>query len=50
MLEKFSGNKFTYKKLSLEEQKNRGILGRLVGVIADFKNPTRNGRGYSEEL
>lgn len=50
MLEKFSGNKFTYKKLSPQEQKERGILGRLVGVIADFKNPTRNGRGYSEEL
>ena len=41
---------FTYTKLSPEEQKTRGILGRLVGIIADFKNPTRNERFYSEEL
>lgn len=39
-----------YQKLSLEEQKTRGILGRLAGVVADFKNPTRNGRLYSESL
>lgn len=39
-----------YKKLTVEEQKKRGILGRLVGTIADFKNPTRNGRLYSEQL
>lgn len=39
-----------YQKLSLEEQQQRGILGRLVGIIADFKNPTRNGRRYTEEL
>jgi len=25
-------------------------LGRLTGVIADFVNPTRNGRKYSEKL
>ena len=41
---------FTYQKLTPEEQKERGILGRLVGTIADFKNPTRNGRLYTEEL
>ena len=41
---------FTYKRLSPEEQKQRGILGRLVGPIADFKNPTRNERYYSEAL
>lgn len=39
-----------YQKLSPEEQTSRGILGRLVGIIADFKNPTRNGRHYTEEL
>ena len=39
-----------YEKLTAEEQKRRGILGRLVGTIADFKNPTRNGRLYSEQL
>lgn len=41
---------FIYEKLSLEEQEKRQILGRLKGVIADLKNPTRNGRKYSEEL
>ena len=28
----------------------KNCLGRLEGVCADFKNPTRNGRKYSEEL
>lgn len=50
MLESFNTDKFEYKRLSLEEQKSRGILGRLVGVIADTKAPTRNGRKYSAEL
>ena len=30
--------------------KERGILGRLVGVCADTISPTRNGRKYSESL
>ena len=50
MLGKLRTNKFEYKKLTEAEQKNRGILGRLVGVIADTKEPTRNGRKYSEQL
>ena len=51
MLESFNvNNEMQYQKLSLDEQQKRGILGRLVGVIADFKNPTRNGRRYTEEL
>lgn len=50
MLESFYGNRFTYKKLTEEEQQKRGILGRLVGVIADSKQPTRNGRIYSRKL
>lgn len=41
---------FIYEKLTLEEQEKRQILGRLVGVIADSKNPTRNGRRYSLKL
>lgn len=41
---------FTYQKLTPEEQKERGILGRLVGIIASFKDPTRNNRFYTEEL
>ena len=41
---------FTYQKLTPQEQQKRGILGRLVGTIADFKNPTRNDRLYTEEL
>ena len=39
-----------YQRLTEEEKKSRGILGRLVGVCADFINPTRNGRKYSEQL
>lgn len=51
MLESISSNgAFEYEKLSQEEQQRRGILGRLVGVMADSKNPTRNGRKYSAEL
>ena len=50
MLESLKDNVLEYQRLSPEEQQKRGILGRLKGVIADFKNPTRNGRFYSEEL
>ena len=50
MLESLTSNVFNYHKLTAEEQKKRGILGRLVGIIADYKNPTRNGRKYSEKL
>jgi len=51
MLESFNlNNELEYQKLSPDEQSARGILGRLKGVIADFKNPTRNGRKYTEEL
>lgn len=39
-----------YQRLTEEEKKRRGILGRLVGPCADFINPTRNGRKYSEQL
>lgn len=28
----------------------KGCLGRIEGVCADFKNPTRNGRFYSKKL
>lgn len=50
MLESFKSSNFEYEKLTEEEQQKRGILGRLVGPIADFKNPTRNGRKYTEKL
>lgn len=50
MLEAFYGKQFTYEKLTEEEQQKRGILGRLVGVIADTLNPTRNGRKYGKKL
>lgn len=43
-------NSLEYKKLSPEEMKSRGILGRLIGVCADFIHPTRNDRKYTEEL
>ena len=51
MLEKLNKNEtFEYQKLSPEEMKAKGVLGYLVGPCADFINPTRNGRGYNEEL
>lgn len=50
MLEKLQSKEFKYRKLTEEEQKTRGILGRLIGPCADFKNPTRNDRRYVEQL
>ena len=50
MLESIQNENLEYQKLSQDEMKARGILGRLVGICADFMNPTRNGRLYSEEL
>lgn len=51
MIKKLKTNESVkYQKLTPEEMKARGILGRLVGVCADFINPTRNGRKYSEQL
>lgn len=51
MLESFNGKEgYTYQKLTEEEQQARGILGRLVGPIADTQNPTRNGRKYNSAL
>lgn len=35
---------------SKTKQPKKGCLGRLEGVCADFKNPTRNGRLYPLEL
>lgn len=39
-----------YQRLTKEDMEKRGILGRLVGVCADFISPTRNGRKYPEAL
>lgn len=50
MLESLNGDSLIYEKLSPDEMQKRGILGRLVGVCADFIAPTRNGRKYSESL
>lgn len=51
MLESLRQNEtFEYKKLTADEMKKQGILGRLVGPCADFMNPTRNGRKYDESL
>ena len=50
MLESIQNDNFEYEKLSSEEQQRRGILGRLKGIIADFKNPTRNGRLYGQKV
>jgi hypothetical protein len=49
MLERLNNN-YTYERLTEDEIKKRGILGRLVGNVADFLNPTRNGRMYNETL
>lgn len=51
MLESLKKNEeFNYEKLTPDEMKSRGILGRLIGPCADIINPTRNGRRYPEEL
>lgn len=51
MLESISKNgRLDYQKMTPEEMKSKGILGRLIGPVADFINPTRNGRKYTEEL
>lgn len=51
MIKKVKTNEgIQYKKLSPDEMKARGILGRLIGPCADFNNATRNGRKYSEQL
>lgn len=50
MLESLNGDSLIYEKLSQEDMQRRGILGRLVGICADFISPTRNGRKYSESL
>lgn len=50
MLESLKTENLEYQKLSQDEQQRRGILGRLIGTVADFIAPTRNGRHYSEEL
>lgn len=39
-----------FQDLTPEEKEKRGILARLYGPCADFINPTRNGRGYSDDL
>ncbi|MBQ6631214.1 MAG: hypothetical protein IJH55_03670 [Romboutsia sp.] len=50
MLESLNTSVFEYERLKPEEMQRRGILGRLVGVMADTVNPTRNGRSYSSKL
>ena len=50
MLESLNTGVFEYEKLKPEEMQKRGILGRLIGIMADTVNPTRNGRKYSNEL
>lgn len=50
MLESLQNEELEYQKLTPEEQQRRGILGRLIGICADFIDPTRNGRHYSEQL
>ena len=51
MIKKLKTNEsIQYQKLTPEEMKAKGILGRLVGPCADFINPPRNGRKYSEKL
>lgn len=42
--------KLDYQKLTAEECEKRGILGRLVGKVADWQRSTRNGRKYGIDL
>ena len=37
-------------KLIESKTPRKGCLGRLEGICADFKNPTRNGRLYGLQL
>lgn len=37
-------------KLNESAKPRKGCLGRIEGICADFKNPTRNGRFYSKKL
>ena len=46
MLQESKTNELEYQRLSKDEMEQRGILGRLVGICADFMSPTRNGRKY----
>ena len=50
MLQESKTNELEYQRLSKDEMEQRGILGRLVGICADFMSPTRNGRKYPEKL
>lgn len=50
MLKSFISENFTYNKLTEAEQNQRGILGRLKGIIADTNASTRNNRIYSKQL
>lgn len=49
MIEKVN-EAFKFVPLPKEELEKRGILGELYGPCADFINPTRNGRKYSNQL
>lgn len=50
MLKESREGTFDYQRLSKDEMSKRNIIGRLIGICADFINPTRNGRKYSEDL
>ena len=40
----------TYVKEDLSAEENKHYLGKLCGIGADFRSPTRNGRKYPYEL
>lgn len=50
MIEKMTESDVLKYRPLTEEEKSRGILGRLFGNVADTFRATRNGRKYSEEL
>lgn len=50
MLESIKNDTLEYRKMSPDEMKAHGILGRLTGVCCDTIRPTRNERLYSEQL
>lgn len=47
LIENYSQD-FILSEEKLNESNRSGVLGKLKGIFADIKNPTRNGRLYSE--
>lgn len=49
LIENYSQDFILNEDKSIDTSKQSGVLGKLKGIFADIKNPTRNGRLYSEK-